>query len=39
MNPLCVHPDTTVECIDCEDGKVPTGAVVGSTVVGKVYFI
>jgi len=36
---LCVHPDAEVEWVSCEDGDVPTGAVVGSVVDGKKEFV
>lgn len=36
---LCVHPDADVEWVECEDGNVPKGAVVGSVVDGKKEFI
>jgi len=36
---LCVHPDAEIEWVECEDGNVPAGAVVGSVVDGKKEFI
>jgi len=36
---LCVHEDANVEWIECENGDVPVGAVVGSVVNGKKEFV
>jgi len=36
---LCVDKDAKVKWVDCEDGKVPTGAIVGTIVEGKTEFV
>jgi len=36
---LCVAKDAKVEWVDAEDGKVPTGAIVGTIVDGKTEFV